>query len=345
MHSDRVSIQARVLADSIFSGSRLTTMEVTFPRYTLAEFNTHRLLSRNSASSRAIPVWKKLFDVLNYPVIPIGLGKNKAGMQSSEGLSDQDLESALYNWLLGRDIAVIQACELAGGEDQIMKDAKGDPRAQELCNQVASLRTRIGFFGMKKLSVGIHKQHANRVLEPYSWQTVIVTGAHMRNFYSLRASINAQPEIQELAIAMAKAHSKSEPKLLSPGDWHLPLVFEEDLKELPDPEKLARISSARCARVSYLTHDGKRSLDEDFKMADKLQSGGHTSPFEHSATTNYPRNSLRPAPPSNFGDRWVQYRKFLKNEHDFSLLSTRETLIEGMKGDEALVDFVLSLPD
>lgn len=344
---ERTGISAKVIADSVHDGSRLTTLEATFPRFILAEFNTHRVLSRNSASSRAIPVWKRLADIVLFPFVPLQFGKNKAGMQSEEGIPDEDLEAAKHNWLVGRDIAVVQAFMLAGGEDQILRDAKGNQAAVGVCEAIAKfVSTYPGIISeMRKLSTGVHKQHANRVLEPYAWHTVIVTGTHWRNFYALRASPMAQPEIQALAIAMAQAHSQSVPRKLGYGEWHLPYIFEEDIQELGDGMRLARISSGRCARVSYLTHDGRRSLDADLSLADELQKNGHTSPFEHPAATDsivkVPNNPYG----GNLGDKWIQYRKTLPNENDFSRLIARSSLLEGLGGDKALVDFVLSLPE
>lgn len=342
MGASRVSISAEVVADSIHDGSRLTTFEVTFPRFILAEFNTHRVLSRNSASSRAIPVWKRLADIIEYPFVPLQFGKNKAGMQSAEVISDEDTDAARINWLVGRDVAVIQAFVLAGGESQIMKDSKGNPRAEEVCRQIKLLMMQYPDVVAKlfSLSVGIHKQHANRVLEPYAWHTVIVTGTHWRNFYGLRASKMAQPEIQEAVIAMAKAHMASSPLILEEGEWHLPYIFEEDVKELQsDYILLPRVSSARCGRVSYLTHDGKRSIDSDLGMADGLQSNGHVSPFEHPAQAA--AKAERGKKSGNFSREWSQYRKMLENENDFTKLIPHEDLLLGTKGDQSLVDFVL----
>lgn len=347
MSSERVGIQAKVVADSIHDGSRLTTFEVTFPRFILAEFNTHRVLSRNSASSRAIPVWKRLAEVMMHPFVPLNFGKNKAGMQSAETVSVEENEQAKKLWLAGRDFAVVQAYMLAGGHDQIMRDAKGDPNVEALClameGWVSTFKRSVP--ELVPLKSPVHKQHANRVLEPYAWHTVIVTATSWRNFYALRASKLAQPEIQEVALAMARAHQANSPRELDHHEWHLPYIFDDDVKEVSDPMKLARISSARCARVSYLTHDGKRSLDKDFEMADSLQNNGHTSPFEHPATTHDTTGAYHGSYHGNFSRCWMQYRKMLKNEHDFSQLITHESMLDGMKGDERLVDFVLSLDE
>jgi thymidylate synthase ThyX len=351
MSSSQVGIRAKVIADSFYKAkiSRLTTFEVTFPRFILAEFNTHRLLSRNSASSRAIPVWKRIKEVLEHPFVPIAFGKNKPGMQASEIVADEDQDAARHNWLVGRDIALIQAFTLVGGRDQIMSDAKGSEVAANLCDRIDEISHQYPDVSRQFLSMsaGVHKQHANRVLETYAWHTVIVTATHWRNFYALRASPMAQPEIQSLAIAMAEAHFSSVPKVLEDSDWHLPYVFPEDYSEIDNPKLLARISSARCARVSYLTHDGKRSLEADLNMANNLQENGHMSPFEHPAKAGASIFGIvHLGNESNFGrNTWTQYRKLLDNESDFSELISRRSLLEGMKQDGHLVDFVLSLRD
>ena len=347
MATDRLSISAKVITDSVHDRSRITTFEGTFPRFVLAEFNTHRLISRNSASSRAIPVWKRMTDIVESPFVPLQFGKNRAGMQSSEEVSEEDTEASRNNWLVGRDVALIQAYYLVGGVDQVMKDSKENPAAYKVCQRMMELGREYPDVTrkMKDLSVGVHKQHANRVLEPYAWHTVVMTGTHWRNFYGLRASIMAQPEIQDLAIQMASVHMESSPQELDHMEWHLPFISEEDRHEVKEKHQLARISSGRCARVSYLTHDGKRSLEADLAMADGLQRNGHVSPFEHQATTHDHTGAYLGNYHGNFSRAWMQYRKMLKNEHDFSEIISRESLVQGMKGDERLADFVLNFEE
>ncbi|MBX4189620.1 hypothetical protein KW785_03465, partial [Candidatus Parcubacteria bacterium] len=284
---------------------------------------------------------------LQHPFVPLAFGKNKAGMQSAEEVSEGDAEAARQNWLVGREVAVIQAFIMAGGEEQVMKDAKGHEGAIAVCDWVRKMSTVYPdvLRSMKPLSVGVHKQHANRVLEPYAWHTVIVTGTAWRNFYALRASPMAQPEIQDLAIAMAQVHMESKPQELDHMEWHLPFVSDDDRDEVKEPRRLARLSSARCARVSYLTHDGKRSLDKDFFMADDLQKNGHMSPFEHPATTHDHTGAYLGSYNGNFSSAWMQYRKMIDGESDFSNHITRESLLQGLRGDERLLEFVQSLPE
>lgn len=341
------SASAKVICDSIYNGSRLTSIEVNFPRPFLAEFNTHCRFSRNSASSRAIPVWKRMLAVLEKPYIPNSFGANQAGMQAGEELSPEDRSRVVQNWLFGRDMAVLQAYALIGGRKEILSGVKGDKNiaiAEKLCDKIDQLRFDHGV--QIRLSVqdkGLHKQHANRVLETYSFHTVIATGTHWRNFFGLRVSTMAQPEACDFGTAMAKAMQSSSPNELSNNEWHLPYVSDEDRAEVSDQNILAKASAGKCARTSYLTHDGRRSIVEDVQMADSLLSNGHMSPFQHPAR---PMKNIDPTGSNgNYSPVWTQLRKLLENEHDFSLLITRENLIAGCRGDETLADFILSLPE
>jgi thymidylate synthase ThyX len=236
---------ARVLLDSISeAGIRLTTMEVTFPRFVLAEFNTHRVLSRNSASSRAIPTSKMLERVDQDPVFPVEWGRNQKGMSASELLTSEDEEEARRAWLDARDAAVEQAQRLS--------------------------------------HLKVHKQVVNRLLEPFLWHTVIVTATEWRNFFDLRCAPNAQPELRAAAIMMRDAIGKSEPQSVKNNDWHLPLL-QPDERDL-DLETKKKIAAARCARVSYLTHAGAREIEKDLELFERLRTDRHLSPFEHVAT-------------------------------------------------------------
>ena len=137
-----VSAIAKMICDSVFGGFRLCSVEVEFPRPYLAEFNTHSRIARNSASSRAIPVWKRLLAILSRPYIPNSFGTNKAGMQAGEFLSGSDQEKAVANWLVGRDIAVVQAFFLAGGHKEILEASQKAGKLEEgqaLCLQVDEL--------------------------------------------------------------------------------------------------------------------------------------------------------------------------------------------------------------
>lgn len=272
-----MSYSATVLADSIAHGVRLTTLEVVMPRIVLAEFNTHRTFSRNSASSRAIPVEKRIKQVRKAPFVPEAFGANQRGMQAGETLS------RTKNWMA-------RALWIA---------------AMHLSCLAASLLARIG----------VHKQWANRLIEPYSFQTVIVTATEWENFFALRLSPEAQPEIRRVAELMKAAMDASVPAPRNVGEWHLPLVSSEDV-ELPLMDRV-KCSCARCARVSYVTHDGKRNPEADIGLHDKLLTSGHMSPFEHAAQVQKPSRAKTPVFYGNFRGPWLQYRKQLPGEAVF----------------------------
>lgn len=345
-----MSYSCKILLDSISeTGKRLTTMEITFPRIVLSEFNTHRAFSRNSASSRAIPFSKQIEKVKNHPFIPERFPLNCSGMQPQEYVTKDDSAYKYYvdYWLGATNNAV--------------------NRAQE-------------FYDLKKP----HKQIVNRLLEPFMWHTVIVTATEWDNFFKLRCDNNAQYEIKRIADLMYEAYHAYEhynksnkflykeenilindyteikgdgwiailPQELKIGEWHCPLVSEEDYelindyvnKDLqgtageydPDYWKLEfrkRISVARCARISYLTHNGKRDIEKDLELFEKLKTSGHYSPFEHVATPhfiNYSNLTEVYWSNLNYSNRfcdtrgnkysanfigWRQYRKDLPNEN------------------------------
>jgi thymidylate synthase ThyX len=264
-------------------------MEVTFPRIVLAEFNTHRMFSRNSASSRAIPVEKILKKIEEDPFIPVYWGKNQKGMQANVELSDSEKMVAEHTWLRARDKAIKQAKVL--------------------------------------LDLGVHKQITNRLLEPWLWHTVIVSATDWENFFALRLHPDAQPEIRKGAFIMKDAYDASGANLAIQEGWHLPLV--PDLAQLLEDkftiEQIQLISVGRCARVSYLTHNGTREPQADIDLALKLQSAGHMSPFEHVARpmtlmeeARY-QMTLGGKSVSHSGNfrGWIQLRKQLPNEDNF----------------------------
>jgi thymidylate synthase ThyX len=258
----------RILADSLApSGARLTTMELTFPRFVLSEFNTHRMLSRNAASSRAIPVQRMLERVQQDPAIPCFWGAAQKGMQADHEVEDPARAHEL--WLAARDEAVRSAERL--------------------------------------LEIGLHKQLANRVLEPFYWVTDVASATEWSNFFWLRCSREAQPEIRKIAAMALVVYRGNEPMALADGEWHTPLIFPED-QEL-DEETRIKVSVARCARVSYLTHDGRRDIQADLDLYERLKTSGHWSPFEHVA-----RAASQPIRSGNYWG-WEQWRKLQQGEH------------------------------
>lgn len=240
------NITARIIADSINPyGNRLTTFVITIPRIILAEFNTHRTFSRNSASSRAIPIEKQLSKVTENPFVPVQFGRNQKGMQASKEIDD--IKAANAEWLEAKIRALVHADK------------------------------------MKEL--GVHKQIANRLIEPWLYTTIIVSmTSGLYNFFALRAHKDAQPEMQVSAYRMLEAYLASTPQELEAGDWHLP--FGDRIPDAVDLETRKKICTARCARVSYETFDGEININSDIELHDRLASSGHWSPFEHVAMSS-----------------------------------------------------------
>ncbi len=245
---------ARVVADSTSpTGNRLTTIEVRLHRFVLAEFNTHRVLSRNSASSRAIPVHRTLAVVAADPAVPVQWPAEQTGMQGGRLLDERSADRARTVWLAARTAAMTYAAEL--------------------------------------ISLGVHKSVVNRLLEPFMWTTVIASATSWDGFWDQRCSTLAQPELRVAATAMRAAYDASTPTALTRGAWHLPYLTDAEAADLGG--EALKVSAARCARVSYLTHDGRRDPAADLTLYGRLVAADppHASPLEHVAT---PADDLRP---------------------------------------------------
>ena len=255
---------ARVIADSISpAGVRLTTIEVTLHRFVLAELNTHRAFSRNSASSRAIPVSRILNRVADRPAIPVRFPAEQRGMQGGTDIDDP--VKAREIWLAARDAAVVYAEQL--------------------------------------ICLGVHKSVVNRLLEPFLPHTVIISATDWDGFWRQRCSALAQDEILVAAEAMQAARQASTPRPVPYGGWHLPYLQPEDQHVSRWVHQ--RLSAARCARVSYLTHDGRRDTQADLDLYTRLVEADppHASPLEHPATPARPGAAV----PGNFRG-WRQLR-------------------------------------
>lgn len=280
-------LEAKVIAHNVSAagGPPLITMQVSMHRYVLAEFNTHRVMSRSFRSSRAVPVAKLIEEVRTAPAEPIVWLKNKPGMQATEPMTAEEEAAARADWLDGANEAADRA----------------ETRAR----------------------LGLHKQWANRCLEPYLYVHGVVTGTEWANFFALRRHADAQPEMKALADLMWEAQQASTPKVLLENEWHLPYVTEEEMMWQPDgghlkDSELIKLSVARCARVSYLTHDGRKpSIDDDMRLYERLVGSVpiHASPAEHQATPHFPHDWWhQPWMHGNFRD-WIQYRKTLPGEN------------------------------
>lgn len=290
-------IKATVIADSVNpSGVRITTMELEYPRFIHAEFMTHRVFSRNSASSRAIPVAKVIEQVRTNPAMPVHWGKNQAGMQATEELDSEPKAQSMALWLCA---------------------------ATDAANRAEQL-----------LAQGLHKQVVNRILEPFQLMKVVVTSTEWNNFFWLRDHADAQPEIKVLAKAMKAAMDASTPVELDYGMWHLPYVrqivgggtqsYYDEQNNRIDFEQAIKISCSSCAQVSYRKLD--TSLEKAETIYQKLVESEpvHASAFEHVAKCSNARaeyynvigwthaDIFENAWSGNFRD-WIQYRQLIPN--------------------------------
>lgn len=311
-------ISATIVADSVNKqGDRLTSLLITFPRILLSEINTHRMLSKNTSSSRAIPFKKMVEAVENDPFIPIAWQKEHTGMQGYEYFTDleNDIPSLERGWLSARDNAI--------------ETAKYLNKCFE--NEDGSIE-------------GLTKQLCNRLLEPFMWTTMLITGSKesWQNFFELRCpsykliglgkenvksrkewlekmqfssalhpsmypktdvewlQINkGQAEIHMMALAecIYDAMNESTPRKLTPGQWHIPFyeqitdllmneLADDDVVFIPD-EKVAKISVAMAAHTSYTVVGGEvvKSSKKWLELHDRLLSYDppHSSPMEHCA--------------------------------------------------------------
>jgi len=248
-------LSVRIEADSIFNDKRITTLVATYPRIIHSEVLTHRSFCRNASSSRAIPIKKMIADVEADPFYPIRWGKSQKGMQ----MSDEEANASLcrQQWKNALDAAIRVARSLSNDLD-------------------------------------VHKSLANRLLEPFSYITTIITATEWANFFRLRIHPDAEPHMFQLAKLIHDKIEKSTPvecpvhaPFLRPFEKEhaLSLYMSQGVRSV-QLEEWAHVSAARCARVSYLTHSGKMDRQKDKELARRLLQGsgfGHWSPFEHFA--------------------------------------------------------------
>ncbi len=285
-HGDAAAapITARVLADSITDGGcRLISWVWEYPRMIHAEIMTHRVLSRNSASSRAIPTSVLRRRTLTAPAMPVHWGQNQKGMQATNEVMDT-YEARVW-WLEG-----------------LAKMAEHHEKGERL---------------------GLHKQIVNRVIEPWMTIAVIVSATDHANLFHLRKHPDAEPSFQKLATLAWELFHNSLPNYVAPGGWHLPFVRTDDIEQAESTEQLLKLSVGRCARVSYLTHDGQRDRAEDAELHDKLAKTAtlgadpmHASPFEHQAMAVGAADHLIGSSLAHHGnfEGWKQYRKMFEHE-------------------------------
>ncbi|MBM7454528.1 thymidylate synthase ThyX [Oceanisphaera litoralis] len=253
-------MQVEVVQDSYYKPLfgrpvRITSVLVEYPRFVHAQVLTHRAFSRNSSSSRAIPVIEVIKQTKTNPVYPSHWGAKQSGMQAEKELGKREQHEARLVW------------------------------------QQAARSARL--YAQKLDEIGVHKQVTNRLLEPYQHIKVLITATDWDNFFALREHHDTQPETQLLAVAIKQAMDTSQPLRLKRGEWHLPFVDRErhrgqmvysvdgDVITLAEAK---RISASAAAQTSY------RKADLGWGKADAIYQRlvesrpVHASPFEHQGT-------------------------------------------------------------
>lgn len=298
-----MEISAKVVLASIGkeNGVKIVTMELEYPRVALAEFNTHRVFSRNGQSSRAVP-FERMLEALraNYHS-PLRWLKNQPGMVSTVAMDSA--EEALADTIWGEAL-----------EDAI-------------------------FHAIRLNDIRASKQYVNRLLEPWLMTKTLVTSTRWANFFKLRDHKDALPEFAHLAALMKEVYDNAEfieRSAIEPyGKWHMPYITAldwDDVREtiiepkvqepvgetlglLPGLGTLITQSVARCCRLSYKTFDSDKrsSIEQDIATFKKLATDPlHASPMEHVA---FPLGDARfdPAITGNFHG-FAQFRKLMPNE-------------------------------
>lgn len=306
-----MAYHAKVLAHSVGPDSQeLFTVEARFPRKVLAEVVTHRKcrdafgefeltssdraatedVSKNSASSRAIPVKRMIEAVMTDPYVPEKFSRAGPGMQAAgylDGAAEHN--EAVGAWLMARNAAVRHAQEL--------------------------------------LDIGVHKQDANRLLEPFAWITQVLTADRVgwNNFFALRCDAAAEPAFQRIARMIYLLYRRSKPESLGYGQWHLPFVPRAEralfswfppgrvpAESIPDP---IQFSAARCAWVSYENHDRDGTPQQMKRTFARLVAATpkHASPLEAQGTP-WPAASHMPDWAVSNLRGWLQARKLIEGE-------------------------------
>ena len=317
-----MTIKVKIIKDSVSQeGIRLTTMQLYYPRIIHSELMTHRVFSRNARSSRAVPVKTMIQEVRETPFVPWHWGKNQKGMQAGE-----ELDAPVSSWHITRE-----------ADDLWQREDMWRSAANVAANHAEAFS-----------DAGYHKQICNRLLEPFMWIDVLVTATDWANFLWLRDHKDAEPHLQDLARLVKQAIDDASHDLLKPGEWHLPYISEADRAQAivwaqenqwSDIELLQKLSSARCARISYAPFDGDASYERELERYDSLVKSDrvHASPLEHQAT---PDRSCTISPDIFFWDNeelvpdltldaregwveehlhgnlqgWIQYRKTVPGE-------------------------------
>lgn len=281
------NITAELIKHSTWEkGQDLYTFRLVYPRFIHGEVMTHRVFSRNAASSRAIPINAMMAEIQKTPACPIHWGENQRGMQADRQVDGEKRTQSMTRWLMALESSLHHA--------EALRD------------------------------LGVHKQVVNRLLEPFMFMTTIVTTTEggLNNFFNLRKHKDAQPEIYELARLMDQAVMHSTPERLESFEWHMPFVdsfrdgegsqaFVDENGSVIKLRQAIMISVSACAQVSFRKND--LSLEKAERIYKMLVGADvvHASPFEHVAFAMEPTKKKR----SNLIG-WTQCRKLIDNEYN-----------------------------
>lgn len=277
---------------SPYNDTAIATLRCTYPRYIHSEVMTHRMFSRNSASSRATPTKVLLERIRSNPAFFTQLGINQSGMNASQVLNEKQAEEFKSEWL-------------------------------EMANLVAD---KVENWTEK---YNLHKQVVNRILEPFMMTTTIITATEWDNFFMTRLAEGVEPTMYDLADCMftalttAKVFCDTQNQTHSTiACMHLPFVDIEEIQNEPLGD-CVKHSVARCARCTIMSNVTKKksTLEEDAKLFDRLITAKptmHASPFEHQAVATKSREAY-----FNLRGGWMSYRYFLENQTDFMIFSSK----------------------
>lgn len=275
-------IEVKIVLDSVNpSGSRLTTWLLTFPRFLLPEFATHRVFSKNAASSRAIPSEKLIESVRENPAMFEQIGKANKGMQAQEICDNEETRAFNQAWV----------------------DASNNARAF-----------------VKWWSPVVAKQVVNRILEPWMHITILATCTDHRNFFKLRAHPAAQPEFQVLAYRMLDAYLNSIPSQLEWGQWHLPGVIQ-DGPDVENLLKMATALAARASYSAFeegLSLDRAIAIHDKLAESGHWSPFEHCAkaiPTRHYQWSNFDNPTYNDAGKLEGISFWMQYRKQFSQEN------------------------------
>lgn len=288
-----MTITAKTLAHSITQdGIQLLTFELIYPRIVHAEALTHRVFSKNSASSRAIPIKKMNETILEDIAMPSRFGKANRGMQDA-GEHDAPVVITQEITLEAKDLVKqlekygISIHTVTASPIRLQKQITLPPEEAWKHSAASAISYSNAF-----ADAGYAKQVCNRLTEAYQHMKVVLTATEFDNWFNLRHHEAADPTIKALADAMLVAYNSSTPRLLLKGEWHMPYYQDGYWKDVGDGldehgndlDYALKISTSQSAQVSFRTSDD--SIEKARSIFQTLMGDDpkHSSPTEHQAT-------------------------------------------------------------